>query len=292
MSLVNHDAPLRPLACAPTFGYSIQGERSLTPDPHDEYREKIAAFSVKEADLRAAKALQRIGWLILLGSLTLTAILGYTVFIGLWKANGGVVRWISLIILNILWIACACWLYKNHNSLAKKTNAFREALQERQTAAARLPLDTTSGLRVYREGALDVVAAYRVQASRNRRVHNSFQLVIITGSIVVSTLTAMNEGSNAALSIFTSSLSAMVGISAGITGYFKFRERGTTSQSTADDIEKNYNASGFQLGDYAEMEEGPRLILFAGTVERIKEEQRKREIQLEQSTSRDERSAQ
>lgn len=123
-------------------------------------------------------------------------------------------------------------------------------------------------------------------------MHNSFQLVIITGSIVVSTLTAMNEGSNAALSIVTSCLSALVGVSAGVTGYFKFRERGTTSQSTADDIEKNYNASGFQLGDYAELDEDRRLIRYAGTVEKIKEEQRKREIQLEQSASRDERSAQ
>ncbi|WP_329456748.1 DUF4231 domain-containing protein [Streptomyces sp. NBC_01497] len=247
---------------------------------------------MKEADLRAAKALQRIGWLILLGSLTLTGLLGYTVIVGLWRANDGVTKWLSLIIFNILWIACACWLYSNHKTLAKKTSEFRDALQKRQTAAAQLPLDTTSGLRVYREASLDVIASYRAQAGRNRRVHNSFQLVIITGSIVVSTLTAMNEGSNAALSIVTSCLSALVGVSAGVTGYFKFRERGTTSQSTADDIEKNYNASGFQLGDYAELDEDRRLIRYAGTVEKIKEEQRKREIQLEQSASRDERSAQ
>ncbi|MGV9317921.1 DUF4231 domain-containing protein [Streptomyces sp. NPDC003660] len=262
------------------------------PDPHEEYREKFATFSLKEAELRAARALQRIGWLILLGSLTLTGILGYTVIVGLWEANDGVTRWISLIIVNVLWIACACWLYNNHKNLAQKTSAFRDALQERQTAAAQLPLDTTSGLRVYREASLDSIASYRAQAGRNRRVHNSFQLVIITGSIVVSTLTAMNEGSNRVLSVVTSSLSALVGISAGVTGYFKFRERGTTSQSTADDIEKHYNASGFQLGDYEGLEESSRLILYAGTIERIKEEQRKREIQLEQSSSRDERSAQ
>ncbi|MEU5284883.1 DUF4231 domain-containing protein [Streptomyces sp. CA-278952] len=264
----------------------------MTPDPHEEYREKFAAFSLKEADLRAAKALQRIGWLILLGSLTLTGILGYTVVVGLWKTNDGVTRWISLAIVNILWIACSYWLYNNHKNLATKASSFRDALQKRQTAAAQLPLDTTSGLRVYREASLDVIASYRAQASRNRRVYNLFQLIIITGSIVVSTLTAMNEGSNAVLSVFTSSLSALVGISAGVTGYFKFRERGTTSQSTADDIEKNYNASGFQLGDYQGLEEDPRLVLYAGTVERIKEEQRKREVQLEQSTSHDERSAQ
>ncbi|MFF2165128.1 DUF4231 domain-containing protein [Streptomyces sp. NPDC058175] len=264
----------------------------MTSDPHAEYRDKFATFSIKEADLKATKALQRIGWLILTGSLILTGILGYTVIVGLWKANDGVTRWLSLFIVNVLWIACSYWLRSNHKTLAKRANEYRTALQERQTAAAQLPLDTTSGLRIYREASLDVIASYRAQASRNRSVHNSFQLVIITGSIVVSTLTAMNEGSDKVLSIVTSALSALVGISAGVTGYFKFRERGTTSQSTADDIEKNYNASGFQLGEYEGLEEAPRLILYAGTVEGIKEEQRKREIQLEQSASRDERSGQ
>ncbi|MFJ3198615.1 DUF4231 domain-containing protein [Streptomyces griseoviridis] len=264
----------------------------MTTDHHENYRKSFAEYGLKEADLKAAKALQRIGYLILMGSLTLTGILGYTVVLGFWRENGGIIRWIFLVIVNLLWIACATWLYKNHTTLATKTNAFREALQARQTAAALLPLDTASGLRIYRESALDVITRYQAQASRNRRVHNAFQLVIITGSIVVSTLTAMNEGANAALSIVTSSLSALVGVSAGVTGYFKFRERGTTAQSTADDIEKNYNASGFQLDDYQGLDEGKRLIRFAEKVEKLKEEQRKREIQLEQSSSRDERTAQ
>ncbi|MDQ1041329.1 TRAP-type C4-dicarboxylate transport system permease small subunit [Streptomyces sp. V3I8] len=264
----------------------------MTFDPHMEYREKYAAFSKTEAELKAKRALQRIGWMILLGSLALTGILGYTVAVGLWKANDGFTRWLSLVIVNAIWVACAYWLYRNHVTLAAKANQLHEALQARQTAAAQLPLNTTSGLRVYREASLDVIASYRSQAIQNRRVHNLFQLLIISGSIIVSTLTAMNEGSNKALSIVTSSLSALVGISAGVTGYFKFRERGTTSQSTADDIEKNYNASQFQLGDYKNLGEEPRLILYAGTVELIKEEQRKRELQLEQSSSQhDERSA-
>lgn len=74
----------------------------MTSDPHEEYRKKLAEFSLKEADLRAAKALQRIGWLILLGPLTLTGVLAYTVLAGLWKSNYGITRWISLAIVNAL----------------------------------------------------------------------------------------------------------------------------------------------------------------------------------------------
>ncbi|MFI0465319.1 DUF4231 domain-containing protein [Saccharopolyspora sp. 5N102] len=132
---------------------------------------------------------------------------------------------------------------------------------------------------------------------RTRRVHNFFQVIVITGSIVSSTLAAMNEGSSLALRISASALSALVGISAGITGYFKFRERGYNQQSTADDIEKHYNASQFMLDDYAgtdprnPLDEQDRLRMFARYVERLKEEQRKRELQLEQSSSGDERAS-
>jgi hypothetical protein len=92
-------------------------------------------------------------------------------------------------------------------------------------------------------------------------------------------------------------LSALVGISAGVTRYFKFRERGYNQQSTADDIEKHYNASQFMLDEYAgrdpdhPLSEDERLRKFARFVERLKEEQRKRELQLKQSISiREERS--
>jgi hypothetical protein len=80
-------------------------------------------------------------------------------------------------------------------------------------------------------------------------------------------------------------LTALVSITAGLSAYFKFRERSYNLQSTADEIEKNYNAAQFQLDDYERFgdDELGKLRRFAQNVERLREEQRKRELQLEQS---------
>ncbi len=225
-----------------------------------------------------------------MGSLTLSGLLGYTVVVGLWQTKPLFARYVGLIAVVGLVAAMSWLLLKNGKAVVGRTGDLRNALQDRQTAAACLPLDSPSGLRIYREASLDIISQYRKSASNNRRIHNFFQLVIISGSIATSTLTAMNEGSSLSLRVITSALSALVGISAGVTGYFKFRERGYNLQSTADEIEKHYNASQFMLDEYVgiggvNLTEGERLRKYAGFVERLKEEQRKRELQLEQSSS-------
>ncbi|MEU1016891.1 DUF4231 domain-containing protein [Streptomyces sp. NPDC005898] len=268
-------------------------ERAL----QQEYREKVRAFDQLEDDLRAARTFQRIFLLTMLGAIALAFLLGYTVVVGLWNEQPTFTRYVGLVIVLVLWVAAGWALWKNRKKIVAANTTLRNASLDRQTAAAKLPLDSPSGLRIYREASLDLIDQYRKGAATNRRVHNFFQIIIITGSIVTSTLAAMNEGSNLVLRIITSALSALVGISAGITGYFKFRERGYNLQSTADDIEKHYNASQFMLDDYAgtdptrPLSEQERLRMFARFVERLKEEQRKRELQLEQQSSTEERSA-
>ncbi|MFD0267893.1 DUF4231 domain-containing protein [Streptomyces sp. NPDC127106] len=267
-------------------------ERGLQED----YRARVKAFDEIEAELKASRAFQRVYWLCLAGAITLAALLGYTVIVGLWQTKPVFARYAGLVAVTCLWVAMGWLLLKNRRKIVDRTGELRNALQDRQTAAASLPLDSPSGLRIYREASLDLIAQYRKSANTNRRIHNFFQLIIITGSIITSTLTAMNEGSSLVLRIITSALSALVGISAGVTGYFKFRERGYNLQSTADEIEKHYNASQFMLDEYAgqgdvPLPEGERLRKYAGFVERLKEEQRKRELQLEQSSSSSEERA-
>ncbi|MET8509295.1 DUF4231 domain-containing protein [Streptomyces sp. NPDC004787] len=256
----------------------------------EEYRRQVKEFDQLEAELKAFKTFQRIYWLSLTGAIALSFLLGYTVIVGLWQSKPLFTRYAGLGVVVSLWVAMGWLLWQNRKKIVAHTGDLRNKLQDRQTAAAKLPLDSPSGLRIYREASLDLIAQYRKSADSNRRVHNFFQLIIITGSIITSTLTAMNEGSSLALRIATSTLSAFVGISAGVTGYFKFRERGYNLQSTADEIEKHYNASQFMLDEYASSGEDPlseddRLRKYAGFVERLKEEQRKRELQLEQSSS-------
>ncbi|MET9348876.1 DUF4231 domain-containing protein [Streptomyces termitum] len=279
----------------------VDGPRSFLSEEEERelqerYRARVRAFDEIESELKASRAFQRVYWLCLAGAITLAVLLGYTVVVGLWQAKPIFARYAGLVAVTCLWVAMGWLLLKNRRKIVDRAGELRNALQDRQTAAASLPLDSPSGLRIYREASLDLIAQYRKSASVNRRIHNFFQLIIITGSIVSSTLTAMNEGSSLVLRIVTSALSALVGISAGVTGYFKFRERGYNLQSTADEIEKHYNASQFMLDEYAgqgnvPLSEGERLRKYAGFIERLKEEQRKRELQLEQSSSSSEERA-
>jgi hypothetical protein len=77
-------------------------------------------------------------------------------------------------------------------------------------------------------------------------------------------------------------ISILVTISAGFTGYFKYRERSFNLQQTADNIEQEYTAVNLTIGPYKGKSPQEALVLFAERVEALKVEQRKREQQLEQ----------
>jgi hypothetical protein len=138
-------------------------------------------------------------------------------------------------------------------------------------------------LRVYRVATQDDIEDYSRSAARNRRVHNVFQAVIINGSITVTSLTS--AGSTSPWFRWSSAgLAAVVSISAGFTGYFKYRERSFNQQQTADAIAREAKAVELGIGDYAVPEE-EALKMFAQKVEDLKEEQRKKELQLEQTSN-------
>ncbi|GGZ35073.1 hypothetical protein GCM10010387_31420 [Streptomyces inusitatus] len=255
-----------------------------------EYREKSRAYDHALENLKATRFQRRMYYLIAFGSMVLTGLLGYTVVIGLWEEKPTFTRWAGLIIVAALWIGAGVMLMHNRKTKVDHTSELRKKLAAKQNAAAALPLDSEAALRIYRESTLELMDAYRIRATRNRRVNNALQALIIAGSIVASTLVAMDNNITP-LNLAATILSATVGVGAGLSGYFKFRERGFNLQSTADELEKHYTAVQFRLDEYENVdpsltpEEGEkeRLRRFARLVEKIKEEQRKRELQLEQS---------
>ncbi|MEU3114529.1 DUF4231 domain-containing protein [Micromonospora chalcea] len=132
----------------------------------------------------------------------------------------------------------------------------------------------------------DYVEEARKGAAKNRRIHNLFQAVIILGSILVTSLTSVMASANP-LEWITIVLSIMVTASAGFSSYFKFRERGFNLQQTANAIEKESNSFELRIRDYAEnVDDDAAMRTYAERVEDLKEEQRNRELQLEQSPDR------
>ncbi|MFJ5728337.1 DUF4231 domain-containing protein [Streptomyces paradoxus] len=124
---------------------------------------------------------------------------------------------------------------------------------------------------------------YRRGAQKYRNRHNRFQVTVIVGSILtsVATTAAAEQGVWSWIAV---GLSAAVSVSAGIISYFKFRERSMNLQQTADSIELELQAFSLRINHYGpgrvSTDEAPSA--FAETIERIKDEQRKKELQLEQ----------
>ncbi|MET9537888.1 DUF4231 domain-containing protein [Streptomyces sp. NPDC006553] len=122
---------------------------------------------------------------------------------------------------------------------------------------------------------------FRRSAERYRSRHNLFQLTVIIGSILtsVSTTAAAEQGIWSWIAV---GLSALVSMSAGIIAYFKFRERSLNLQQTADSIDLELQAFALKIRRYRGLGDDQATATFAEEVERIREEQRKKELQLEQ----------
>ncbi|MGH1551760.1 DUF4231 domain-containing protein [Streptomyces sp. L7] len=141
----------------------------------------------------------------------------------------------------------------------------------------------TDTFRSYLDSIPSLRDDYRRGADRYRSRHNWFQITVIVGSILtsVSTTAATQDG----LWRWTAvGLSAVVSISAGIISYFKFRERSMNLQQTADSIDRELQAFILGIRRYKIRPSDPDKASteFAEEIERIKEEQRARELQLEQ----------
>ncbi|MEW2476154.1 DUF4231 domain-containing protein [Micromonospora gifhornensis] len=181
--------------------------------------------------------------------------------------------------------ALAYWQYKRMRKtriIIKKLHVIRRRTQ------SDLDTSTNSGensaLRAqkrYRDDVPDLISQFREDAGRTRGIHNRFQSVIIVGSVATSAIATASVAFSQARWL-TVAASAAVGLSAGFTGYFKYHERSFNSQQTADAIEREYEAVELRVGKYAGLDEAKAYALFADTVERLRDEQNKRQQQLDQ----------
>jgi hypothetical protein len=133
----------------------------------------------------------------------------------------------------------------------------------------------------YHSDVLTTIEDYRDNARKYRRTHNRYQSVIIVGSLMTTAITTAAT-SLPVLEWAAVVVSFAVGLSAGMTGYFKFRERSMNLQQAADELELEYKGAELGIRAYRKLDEEDRLVEFAERAEMIKNEQRKREQQLEQ----------
>lgn len=155
------------------------------------------------------------------------------------------------------------------------------AQEKRRFYAATLNLDLQTRQYIYRDDVPEQIDRYRGESKYYRRIHNSLQAVIIIGALSASTLTSLVQ-SVPQLRWFAVGTTFSVGVAAGFTGYFKFRERSFYLQQTSDSIEQELSAVNLGIGRYKNNPEGDALTEFTEQIEILKVEQRKRQQQLEQ----------
>jgi hypothetical protein len=134
---------------------------------------------------------------------------------------------------------------------------------------------------IYRDSVPQDIGRYRGEGKYYRRIHNFLQAVIIVGALGASTLTSLIQ-SVPQLRWFAVGTSFSVGVAAGFTGYFKFRERSFYLQQTSDSIEQELSAVSLGIGRYKGKPESEALTEFTEQAELLKVEQKKRQQQLEQ----------
>lgn len=151
--------------------------------------------------------------------------------------------------------------------LSSLADAQPEALTERQLA--------------YRGEMLDEIEKFRRESKKYRARNNFGQLLIIVGSLVMATVSSLSQAF-----IFlrwgTVGVSLVVGIAAGVTGYYKYKDRAFYLQQTADEMESNITAYDIGLPPYDQGSPENRLGLLTRNVESLRVEQQKRQQQLDQ----------
>ncbi|MET9293904.1 DUF4231 domain-containing protein [Streptomyces sp. NPDC003077] len=187
---------------------------------------------------------------------------------------------------------CTAAIVAVRDSSLKSRRELEAALEETRESLRRLnahehpPLSERRLL--YREDITGVIEQYQSDSRKYRRVHNILQSLIIIGSAATTTIAALDTGKELTWqSVSLTGISFAITLAAAFTGYYKYRERSFFLQQTADDIEKEANAVALGIGPYSEFEpaqEQESLKLFTQRVEDLRNEQRRRQQQLDQPT--------
>ncbi|WP_406349268.1 DUF4231 domain-containing protein [Streptomyces sp. NBC_00144] len=139
---------------------------------------------------------------------------------------------------------------------------------------------------LYREEVTTAIEKYQADSRKYRRIHNSLQSLIMIGSASTTTIGALDTGKELTWqSVTLTGISFAITVAAMFTGYYKFRERSYFLQQTADAIEEEANAVTLGIGPYSEFGEARELEalkLFTQRVESHRNEQRRRQQQLDQ----------
>src|SRR5260370_10939768 len=149
-----------------------------------------------------------------------------------------------------------------------------------------LLLSTHEQLELYKDEVFQVTDKYTKRANRNRNYYYILQLIIIFASLLVTGLTSglTNLVYILHLPWITPLISFMVSFLTAMVTLFRPKERGYNLQQTADAIEYEIACAHRRIYGYKGLDIGQVYTKLAEEIERLRNEQRKRQQQLEQAS--------
>jgi len=139
----------------------------------------------------------------------------------------------------------------------------------------------------YREELSETIIQYQRQANRYRRMHYTLQIFIILFSLFVTALTSGLTGLIGFIDKpwLPAFFSFLVSFLTGMITLFRFHDRGFNLQQTADAIEFEVKTADLRIFDYSPpLSDEEVLQKLSERGERLRDEQRKRQQQLEQAS--------
>ncbi|MEV7713179.1 DUF4231 domain-containing protein [Streptomyces sp. NPDC088270] len=145
--------------------------------------------------------------------------------------------------------------------------------------------------KLYREDVSGMIEHYQAESRKYRRVHNILQSMVMIGSALTTMVAAFDVAKELTpQSVTIVVISFAITLATAFTGYYKYRERSYFLQQTADSIEEEANALALGVGEYHEYgsdQEDQALARFTHRVESLRNEQRRRQQQLDQPADQD-----
>ncbi|MFB9586663.1 DUF4231 domain-containing protein [Streptomyces goshikiensis] len=220
-----------------------------------------------------------------------------------WLVSGRAVLWVVLWGSVVLLLVTGCqhlWKTDRLNFLVFHSGVVRDRyklplaeLRDRldvnraalHRANALTPVSLREQRGLYRVEVAAVIENYQAESRKYRRVHNGLQSLIMIGSTTITTVAALDAKQWNWQTITVITLGFCVTLASTFTGYYKYRERSYFLQQTADAIEEEANAVALGVGEYGvfgEEEQDQALAKFTQRVESLRNEQRRRQQQLDQ----------
>lgn len=183
------------------------------------------------------------------------------------------------------------------NELWEELGNLREARRELDKLQGRLKYFEEQALRhltaeQYMHQLPTLIASYRQRADRYRRLFTAIQLTTIFLSAAITSLSGGWLDRYFTIPWIIPVLSALISILTSVTLFFKFREKGTNLQQTADKMDWEHMACTLGIGSYKGRSQEEKLVMLAERAEELRQEQQKRQLQLEQSSQTEQKALQ